>query len=147
MKRLLLTIAAALLCTVASEAAERVIDKSALPQNAMDFVATHFKNDKVVAATEERCYFIFTYEYNTILASGTKIEFDSNGEWREVECIVGRRVPSSVIPPKIARYIQENFPKGQVMKIERDKLHIDVELNNKVELKFNHDGELLEIDI
>lgn len=147
MKKLILTIVTALCCATNLQAAERAINKNELPEKAKTFVTEKFSNDKIVAATEEKCYYFFTCEYNAILASGTKIEFDSDGEWRKVECIRGRRVPSAIIPDKIARYIQENFAQTQVMKIEKERRTIEVELNNKVELKFNLDGDLLEIDL
>lgn len=144
MKKLLFTLFATL-CTITSLLAEeRVIDKGSLPKEAQRFISTHYAGDKISIATAERG--MFDADYKVILTSGVKIEFDQKGNWTEIECKRNSHVPMAIVPTKIAKYVSQKFPKSRIMQIERDKRHVELELDNGMELKFNTKGELIKID-
>ncbi|MFI3285329.1 MAG: PepSY-like domain-containing protein [Rikenellaceae bacterium] len=144
MKKLLFAIFATL-CTITSlSAEERVIDQQSLPKSAQKFISTHYAADKVSIATMERG--LFDTDYKVILTNGVKIEFDQKGSWTDIEGKRNREIPMAIVPSKIAKHVSKNFPANKIIQIDRDKRHIDIELDNGLELKFNTKGELIEID-
>ena len=87
----------------------------------------------------------FSKEYKVYLANGTKVEFDGDGAWKEVD---GKRnaIPTGFIPAKISNYVKRSFPNTTITKIERDRKEIEVKLNNGLELKFDKNGNFKKID-
>ncbi len=139
MKKLFFVVAA-MFCVVAASAQEKMIEVSQLPQTAKTFISTHYKSDKVTIATAER------KEYKVLFESGTKVEFDAKGEWKEVENKRKVAIPNAIVPANIAKMVKAKFPKNIIVTIEKDGKFVDVELDNGVELKFNSKGELVELD-
>lgn len=124
---------------------DRPIDVSQLPQQAQQFLSTHFADAKILLATIETGLFEKGYEVRMV--GGQKVEFDRNGEWSEVDCQQSA-VPAAIIPDFIAKYVAETWPGTVVVKIENDKRRreYEVDLSNRLELKFNYNGVLVEID-
>ncbi len=144
MKKLLFVVVAMLVSITTLSAEERVIDKSQLPRGAQTFISTHYPNDKVSIATMERD--LLNKDYKVILTNGVKVEFDSSGNWSSVETKKGSQVPEAIIPEYITSYVKSSFPSTRVVKIDRDKRFVEVDLNNDIELKFNTKGALVEFD-
>ncbi len=134
----------ALFAVTTANASEKVISEKELPLKTREFIKTHFADDKISIATVESD--IFDKDYKVILTSGTKLEFDSKGNWTEIECKGENSVPEAIIPKKISEYLKSNHKSNTVVKIERSKKRIEVELNNDIELTFNLNGELVEFD-
>ena len=84
-------------------------------------------------------------EYDVILNDGTEVEFNSDGEWTEVDC-GSRAVPAKLILPDIARYVKKNYPSSTIVQIEVDRKSYKIELDNGIDLKFGRDGRFLKID-
>ncbi len=122
---------------------EKPIAVNDLPQEALTFINTHFTDTKISYAKIESDF--FKKEYKVIFVNGQKVEFDKNGRWKEVDCKYSS-VPTSIIPETIKKYITEQYPEQNVIKIERDKKGYEVKLKNKLELKFNHAFQLIDID-
>lgn len=114
-----------------------------LPQSAQQFIKTHFGDSKVAIAKMETDW--FDKSYDIIFTDGNKLEFDKQGNWKEINCKYSA-VPASVIPEQIQKYVTENYPGAQVLKIERDKRDYEVKLSNKWELKFDLQFNLIDID-
>lgn len=114
-----------------------------LPQLAQQFIKTHFGDSKVAIAKMETDW--FDKSYDIIFTDGNKLEFDKQGNWKEVNCKYSA-VPASVMPEQIQKYVTENYPGAQVLKIERDKRDYEVKLSNKWELKFDLQFNLIDID-
>lgn len=114
-----------------------------LPQSAQQFIKTHFGDSKVAIAKMETDW--FDKSYDIIFTDGNKLEFDKQGNWKEINCKYSA-VPVSVIPEQIQKYVTENYPGAQVLKIERDKRDYEVKLSNKWELKFDLQFNLIDID-
>lgn len=84
-------------------------------------------------------------EYEVILSNGTEIEFNKEGDWKEVDC--GRSaVPAAFIPAAIRTYVKTNHKGCSVIKIDKDTNDYDVELSNGVEMKFDRSGKFLRYD-
>ena len=145
MKKILITLALALPLgtSVASAVNDKVINKNELPAKTQKFIDGNFANVKLSYAKLETDF--LTRYYEVTLADGTKLEFTSNGEWEEVDC---RRaeVPAAIIPAGISEYVKNNYPGEKINRIERDSRGYELELSNDLELKFNNDLVIVDID-
>lgn len=146
MKRSILA-AIALLATIFSVSADdRHIAADQIPAAAKTFISNYFGAQKITYATIDRG--IFNSEYNVRLEDGTKIEFDGNGRWTEVER-KGAAVPMAIVPPALASYVAQSYPDAVVVKIERDNNSTELTLQNQskhIELKFDAQNHLVDID-
>lgn len=145
MKKILFVFAAFLLIGVSAAKADndKVINKNELPAQAQQFINEHFANIKLSYAKLERDFLERSYE--VLLTDGTKLEFSSKGTWLEVDCKYGE-VPAAVIPAPIKNYIKENYPGERVLKIERDRSNYELKLSNRLELTFDKDFRIIDID-
>lgn len=107
------------------------------------FIKQHFADSKVALAKMESDFFYKSYE--VIFTNGNKVEFGKNGNWEEVNCKY-TSVPTAIIPTTIQKYVTTNYPDTRVLKIERDKKEYEVQLSNRVELKFDLKFNLIDID-
>ena len=114
-----------------------------MPATAQQFLNENFAGIEITYAKQEREILNLSYEVR--LADGTKIEFTSKGHWDQVECRFGE-VPASVIPQAIKEYIDKNYPGVKVLMIEKDRNDYEVKLSNRLELKFDKDFNLYDID-
>ena len=128
---------------VASADNHKVINKSQLPAQAQQFIDKHFAGVEVSFAKEERE--ILGRSYEVRLANGAKLEFSSKGAWEEVDCRFGE-VPAGIVPAEISKFIKENYPDAKVQKIEIDRNDYEVKLSNRLELKFDKEFRLVDID-
>ena len=120
------------------------ITVSELPAAAQTFITTHFKDKNVALAKKETGFFELSYD--VIFTDGSKLEFDRSGNWKEVNCKYSS-VPAAVVPQQIANYVKTNYPGVAVLQIEKDDREYEVKLANRVELTFNLQFQLLDIDM
>ena len=117
--------------TVARADDDKPIQVTQMPQPAQQFIKM------------ESDFFYKSYE--VIFTNGNKVEFGKNGNWEEVNCKY-TSVPTAIIPTTIQKYVTTNYPDTRVLKIERDKKEYEVQLSNRVELKFDLKFNLIDID-
>lgn len=86
------------------------------------------------------------WKYDVFLADGTYIEFDTDDMWDKIESSMTRPVPQQLIPAPIAAHLQANFPGTVVTKIDKERYGYEIELATGVELKYNKQGVLTEMD-
>ncbi|MBR4066374.1 MAG: PepSY-like domain-containing protein [Bacteroidaceae bacterium] len=122
---------------------DKVINKSQLPAQAQNFLNENFADVKISYAKQETDFLERSYE--VVLADGTKLEFSRKGSWKEVDCRYGE-VPAAIVPEPIKKYINENYSGEKVLKIERDSRGYEVKLSNRLELTFNNDFRIVDID-
>lgn len=146
MKTLLkITAVVLLLFTVTGVSAEdKVIPFTKLPAKAQTFVKKHFSEKDVATVMMDTEYF-FKKEYKVILKNGSKMEFGSDGEWKEVE-MKGVAVPAALIPQKVSEYIRKRFPNTFVKEIKKKRSGYDVEISNGLDLEFSKDGTFIRVD-
>lgn len=122
---------------------DKHISFSELPAKAQSFIKSHFPNSEVSYATMDRDF--SSTDYEVALSCGTKIEFDGDGEWTEVDC---RRnaVSSAIIPEQLKAYVDSNYPTQDICDIQRDKRGWDIKLTSGLELEFDNSFRLVEID-
>jgi hypothetical protein len=115
-----------------------------LPQQAQQFVKTHFADVKVTLSTVESGLIEKTYD--VALNNGTKLEFDRKGQWTEVVCPT-TYVPCKVLPNEIKAYLETTFPQSKVTKIEREDGRHEVTLENGTEVTFNKKFQVTDVDL
>ncbi|MBQ5663515.1 MAG: PepSY-like domain-containing protein, partial [Bacteroidaceae bacterium] len=121
----------------------RLTVKENLPKKALLFIDSNFKDAKITYVKDERDYLERSYE--VLFANGTKVEFNRNGEWKEVDC---RReaVPSAIVPAKILNYVNSTYPGVKIVRIEHDRTDYELKLSNNLELTFNKKLNIIDID-
>ncbi|WP_419489134.1 PepSY-like domain-containing protein [Chryseobacterium bernardetii] len=125
-------------------AQDRAINPNHLPKTAKTFLAGHFKGIPVSSAIEDREIYGVD-EYKLYLNNGMKMEFDSNGNWKEVDGN-HQKIPYGFIPASIKNYTSRNFPNTYIVKIEKKRWSYKAELSNGLELEFDRNGNFKKID-
>jgi len=128
----------------AATAQKAMIQFNELPQKTQSFINTHFKDQKVNHVIKDTEH-LFSVEYEIYLENGTKMEFDKNGNWKEVNGKMNP-LPTSFILVEIVNYIMEHFNNEKIMKIENKTWGYEVTISNGMELEFNNKGKITAID-
>lgn len=118
-------------------------DAKQLPLPARNFINQYFSSPQISYIKIDSELLNKTYE--VLLVDRTEIEFDGKGNWTEVDCN-HQAVPDALVPEYVKSYINTSFPGTIVVKIERDRGTLEVELSNDYSLKFNKKGQLIDID-
>ena len=122
---------------------DRPIQFNQLPEAAQQFINTYFPDQKVSFAKEERDFMEVSYE--VMFTNSIKIEFAGNGEWKEVKCKYST-LPEGIVPQPIVDYVGTNFPGVSIYAIDRGYRDVEVSLTNGLELTFDSDYTLVDID-
>ena len=96
---------------------EKEIGYTELPVQAQQFVKQYFPSATYSHVEKEKDH--GKWEYEALLSDGTKIDFDSKGEWKSVDCKFST-LPSGIIPDAIAADIAQRYPSQQPYKIEKE---------------------------
>ena len=107
------------------------------------FVTQHFPNATVQMVMPDED------DIDVVLNDYTKIEFRLNNEWKKVDCehsTTFTAVPATIVPEQITAYVNANFPGAIIKKLEKNLRGWEIELNNGLELKFNSNFKVMEID-
>lgn len=85
--------------------------------------------------------------YEVMLDDYTEVDFDAKGNWTEINAKKQGEIPNSAVPAKILESIDKHFQGQKIVKIERGmRGDYEVELINGIEIKFNSDFIITEID-
>ena len=145
MRRLFLSLCVSVLTlTLAHAGNDTPIQVSQLPQKAQTFISTHFSNLKVALATVESE--VFSKTYDVMFTTGEKLEFDKSGQWTEVKTKPAA-VPSEIVPEAIQTWVSSHYADAHIVKVERESKTYEVELSNRVEVKFNSKFHVIDIDM
>ena len=115
-----------------------------LPQVSRTFLNNQFDGNKVSHIKIDKDLFLVD-SYDVILTDGTSVEFNRDGEWKEVKSFQ-QNIPDTLIPAEIRQYVSQNYPGQKIMTVERGKRKVSVDLANGLELKFDLNGNLIDID-
>lgn len=145
MKKILSMMVMAFLAIQFAVAGEVVTkDEMQLPLAARNFISQHFTKPQV-SYIKIDSEFLKGKKYEAVLTNGVEIDFDSKGEWTEVDCKKGT-VPASIVPGYIKEYVAANFAGNTIQQIERNRHGVEVELNNDLSLKFDKNGNFRRLD-
>ena len=141
--RFLLTALVALSTAVICFADDRPIPVKNLPAAAKVFVKESFPGNDIVYAQSD--VEMQKTEYEARLSDGSKVEFDEQGNWKEVDCHF-KAVPAALVPQAITGYVQEKFPGVAVTRISKKWYGFEVELQGDLDLRFDNDGAFIGYD-
>lgn len=122
---------------------DRPVSVDQLPAKAQQFITRYFSDQKVSFAKEEHDFLDVTYE--VLFTNSIRVEFSKNGEWKEVDCKYSI-VPEGIVPEQITAYVNSNFPDARIVSIDRDKRDYEVSLTNNLELTFDLNFNIIDID-
>lgn len=142
MKKIFFLIVLSFIFATSCAGPDKPIAASQLPAAAQTFIKTNFSSDKVSHAFIDEG---FSTEYEVYFENGNQIEFDKNGQWKEVKCVIGK-VPAKIIPASISKYISQYFNGTDIIKIKKDRRGYEVELRNEIELEFDLNGNFVKMD-
>lgn len=123
---------------------KQVVEYTALPQAAQTFVKTLFADKTPSVVLKDKS--VFDRDYEVVFSDGASVDFDSKGEWIEVEDRDMDGVPQELVPAGIMTYVTNSHPDQMIVKISKDKRRYEVELSNTVELEFDQNGQLVGYD-
>ena len=127
------------ICMPAKADNDRVITFEQLPAQAQTLLKQHFADKVPLIVTVD------WDDYKVIYQSGERVEFDKKGNWKEFDCKVSA-VPTALIPEPIKANVKTTFPGATIIKLDRDRRGYDVKLNNGIELEFNKNFQVVDID-
>lgn len=122
---------------------ERQITLSELPAAAQQFINKHFSNELPSLVVLDKG--LVSNEYDVVFESGTKLEFNGEGEWSEIKCRTSA-VPSDLVPKKIADYVAKKYPDTKIVELKREYREWEAKLSNGLELTFDKQFKLIDID-
>ena len=123
---------------------DRPITLDKLPAAAQSFLKSHFADLTLAYAVEDPKW--VGSEYEVTYTDRTEVDFRSNGEWSSVERKYAA-VPSAIVPKQIADYVaKSNYPNQYVRKIERKTYSWEIELSNGLEIEFDKNFQVIDID-
>ena len=115
-----------------------------LPAPIQTFVQQYFPGQTITFAQKD--LELTGWKYELFLADGTHIDFDTDDMWDKIECSLTNPVPTALIPPPVASTIQANYPDAMITKIDKERNGFEVDLANGLELKFNKQGAIVDMD-
>ena len=144
---LLAVLAATLLSAPVFAGDDRPLTVQELPAAAQQFLRSCFPSDnkehKIAYATVDDDW--FDREYKVVFVDGSKVEFVRSGAWKEIDCKYGE-VPAGAVSAPIRDCVAARFPGRRIICIERDRRNCEVKLDNGLELEFDADFRLVDID-
>lgn len=118
---------------------DQVIPFNQMPEAAQAFLKQHFANKVPLVVTVDWDDYTIRYE------SCEKVEFDKNGNWKEIDCR-SSIVPTELIPEEIKTNIASTFPGAVILKIDRNRRGYEVKLNNGLEVEYSPTFQVIDID-
>ena len=143
MKKLILLGISALVLLMTACSDKPVIPEQ-LPVQVKTFIQQTYPGETITFAQKD--LELTGWKYEVFLADGTHIDFDTDDVWDKIESPMARPIPVQLIPAPIATHLQANFPGTSVTKIDKERNGYEIELATGIELKYNKQGALMEMD-
>ncbi|MBO4814554.1 MAG: PepSY-like domain-containing protein [Muribaculaceae bacterium] len=118
---------------------DQVITYNQLPANAQALLKEYFANKVPLVVTMD------WDDYTIVYDSGEKVEFNKQGEWKEIDCRTSF-VPTALIPEQIKANVKTSFPGTTILKLDRNRRGYEVKLNNGLEIEYNRAFQVIDID-
>ncbi len=118
---------------------DQVITFDQLPEAAQTLLKQYFAGKVPLVVTMD------WDDFNIVYESGEKVEFDKQGNWKEFQCMASG-VPSELIPEQIKNHIKATFPGTTILKLDRNRRGYEVKLSNGLEVEYNRDFQVIDID-
>ncbi|MDV2446779.1 hypothetical protein CMU93_04595 [Elizabethkingia anophelis] len=83
--------------------------------------------------------------YAVELADGSRLDFDTNGDWVTIDSRV-KAVPATAVPANISSYVKTNYPSKDIMYINKNVKGYFVKLTTNIKLSFDANGSFVSND-
>ena len=113
-----------------------------LPAAVQTFINTNYEGVAVSYAIADDD--LVRPDYTVMLANGVKIQFEHSGALEQIESASG--IPDDLIPYQIRDYVKAHYPGAIFVEYEIGRRAYEVKLSNRLELKFNKDFHVVEVD-
>ena len=143
MKRIIALILSLSVFALSAKADDKPIDYEQLPAAARAFIQSDFASLSISFITRDADLLDTTYDVH--FTNGLKLEFNSKGEWKEISNATAL-IDTKYIPKEILASIASRWPDAGIKKIERYRQGYEIELTNRLELKYDKHFRLVEID-
>lgn len=143
MKKILTFIVGLFAFAALINADDRPISFDKLPEHAKTFIKTNFASAKVLYSSVDDD--IIAPDYEVILDNGFEIQFKNDGQLESIDANLGT-IPESIIPVPIRTYINANYPNTTYKEYEVGARSYEVKISNGLELTFNSEFKIIEID-
>ncbi len=141
--KMMMTAVMLMIASTACTGQDKVITEKELPASAQKLMKEQFADKQVAIVQKDRDG--LRTSYDVVYSDGTKLEFDSKGEWTEIDS-KPQTVPSALVPREITDYVVKTYPNVRIVQIERDKRGYETDLSNGLEVRFNKQFKVVEID-
>lgn len=142
MKKIVMTLIGLAAFVTALSADDRPIAYEKLPAPAKEYIQTNFPGEKTTMVTKDDDL-IFA-DYTVMLSNGIRLEFEHSGTLTQISSPNG--IPAELVPVSIRNYVQAHYPDAGYLDFEIGKRTYEVKLTNRMELKFNNNFHIIEID-
>lgn len=141
MKRIVLLAIGIFAAAVMASSREVPVTFDQLPSAAKTFVTENFPGETVTMALKD---VHGRAEYDVRLSDGTELEFTHSGALKKISSRAG--ISEKLIPDGIRKYVSAHFPGAGYREYEVGKRTYEVKISNGMELKFNRNFILMEVD-
>ena len=138
-KLILLSVLGLLLGLGAKAQDDRIITLDQLPQVSKEFLAKYFPEKTPLLLKED------WDDFEVVYTNGEKVEFLKTGEWKKVDCRLSA-VPAALVPAQIKDQVLALYPGAIITKIKKERYGWEIKLNNGLEIEFNPDFVITDID-
>ncbi len=142
MKKIVLTLIGISAFAAALSADDRPIGFDRLPEPAKEYIQTNFPGEKTTMVTKDDDL-IFA-DYTVMLSNGIRLEFGHSGALTQISSPNG--IPAELVPVSIRNYVQAHYPDAGYLDFEIGRRTYEVKLTNRMELKFNNNFHIIEVD-
>ena len=118
---------------------DQVITFNQLPATAQTMLKQYFADKVPLIVTMD------WDDYTVVYDSGEKVEFDKQGNWKDIDCRTSH-VPTALIPEQIKAHVKATFPGTTILKLDRNRRGYEVKLNNGLGLEYNRSFQVVDID-
>lgn len=139
---LLVLLAAGVFCLALSACSDddKPVSPEELPGSATAFITAYFPGVEITSTVKDGS------DYDVVLQNGYLLEFDKDGEWKDVDAPAGLVVPVGFYPEAIDTYIGTLPDAGGINEISRSRNHYEVETLSGLDLRFDKDGAFIGFD-
>jgi len=116
-----------------------------LPDIAKKFISEHFPNTTIIHVENKESPVTNGTVFNVEISDKTEIDFDKDGEWRELEAEDEVGLPITFLPSTTQQYLKSNYANIKVSAVDMEMNHIAIDLVNDMDLIFDKEGNFLRI--
>ena len=116
--------------------ADMVVPASQLPTAAQNFINTHFKGVGIGLVERDM------NSFDVMLTDGTKIDFNINGEWTEVDGKY-KPIPTAFVPANVLSRVAATQQGASIIEVKREFGSYKFKFNNRMKVYTDANGNVL----